>query len=548
MRECPRCENCYEDDVVVCPLDQANTKHTLPGPTLLSSRYLLEKRLGRGAMGQVYLARDQNLVTRRVAIKTVRPDILCDEMLQEGEAIARFEREVRAAASIRHPNVVDVTDFGKSPEGVFFLAMEYVDGESLYQLLRREGTLDVQRTMIILGQVVAGVEAAHEAGILHRDLKPANIFITQRLRRTGSAGTNDGFVKVGDFGLAKIIHADQTATTSESGPESRGIIGTPEYMSPEQMQTGAQLDARSDIYALGAIAYHMLGGRPPFIGDLPQLVAQKLMQSPPSLLSLRSDVSAEVDKVILRALERDVTSRPKDASSWFDQLEAAAGKQFKTPAQTESRLVVMAPKGSEVYVDDERHGSIGRSGRVILNSIPPGQHLLRVARSGEVDDERVIEIRPDGIEQIIQAQFKSAPSGAPLTPSRGGSLDSRAGGNLNAPRIVACVSCGSRFAEGIKFCGRCGNSRFRFITAEIPGMPGVASGPVAPPTTVTCSRCKHQYPAGIRFCGKCGIPIGSPASLDWSQPRPVEVVCKACGSSYSGGTKFCGRCGKPISP
>jgi serine/threonine protein kinase len=549
MRECPRCESCYEDDVVVCPLDQANTKHTLPGPTLLSSRYLLEKRLGRGAMGQVYLARDQNLVTRRVAIKTVRPDILSDEMLQEGEAIARFEREVRAAASIRHPNVVDVTDFGKSPEGVFFLVMEYVDGESLYQLLRREGTLDVQRTMTILGQVVAGVEAAHDAGILHRDLKPANIFITQRPRRTSSSGSHDGFVKVGDFGLAKIIHADQTGTASERGPESRGIIGTPEYMSPEQMQPGAQLDARSDIYALGAIAYHMLGGRPPFIGDLPQLVAQKLMQSPPSLLSLRSDISAEVDKVILQALARDPAERPNDASNWFDQVETAAGKQFEAPTQTESRLVVMAPQGSEVYVDDERHGSIGRSGRVILNSIPPGQHLLRVARSGEVDDERVIEIRPDGIEQIIQAQFKSAPTSAPLTPSRGGSLDSRTGTDVDAPRIVACASCGSRFAEGIKFCGRCGNSQFIFVTAEAPGVQSIGISPATTaPTAVSCPRCKQQYPATIKFCGKCGIPIGAPASLDWRQPRPVEVVCKSCGSSYLGGTKFCGRCGKPIGP
>ncbi len=549
MRECPRCENCYEDDVVACPLDQAKTKHTLPGPTLLSSRYLLEKRLGRGAMGQVYLARDQNLVTRRVAVKTVRPDILSDEMLQEGEAIARFEREARAAASIRHPNVVDVTDFGKSPDGVFFLVMEYVDGESLYQLLRREGTLDIQRTVTILGQVVAGVEAAHDAGILHRDLKPANIFIMQRLRRTGSPGTNDGFVKVGDFGLAKIIHADQTETTSQSGPESRGIIGTPEYMAPEQMQTGVQLDSRADIYALGAIAFHMLGGRAPFIGDLPQLVAQKLMQSPPSLLSLRSDISAEVDKVILQALARAVAERPKDASEWFDRLEAAAGKQFEAPAKTDSLLVVMAPQGSEVYVDDERHGSIGRSGRVILNSIPPGQHVLRVARSGEVDDERVIEIRPDGIEQIIQAQFKSAPSSEQLTPSQGGSLDSRAGGVASTPRIVACASCGSRFAEGIKFCGRCGNVRFMFVTGEGPGLQNIASRPAAPsPTTVACPRCKQEYPAAIRFCGKCGIPIGAPSSLDWSQPRPVEVVCKSCGSSYSGGTKFCGRCGKPISP
>jgi len=553
MRECPRCESCYEDDVVVCPEDQASTKHTLPGTPLLSSRYLLEKRLGRGAMGQVYRARDQNLMTRRVAVKTVRPDILSDEMLQEGEAIARFEREARAAASIRHPNVVDVTDFGKSPEGVFFLVMEYVDGESLYQLLRREGTLDLQRSLTILGQVVAGVEAAHDAGILHRDLKPANIFIMQRLRRTGSASNYDGFVKVGDFGLAKIINADQSGNTSESGPESRGIIGTPEYMSPEQMQTGVQLDARSDIYALGAIAYHMLGGRAPFIGDLPQLVAQKLMQSPPSLLSLRSDISPEIDKVILRALSREVAERPQNASEWFDQLEAAAGKQFEAPAQTDSRLVVMAPQGSEVYVDDERHGSIGRSGRVILNSIPPGQHVLRVARSGEVDDERVIEIRPDGIEQIIQAQFKSAPTSEPLSPSRGGSLDSRTG-TASAPRVVACASCGSRFAEGIKFCGRCGNTQFIFVaddaaSAQSSGArAGVGGGPAAPPPgKVTCSRCHQEYPATIKFCGKCGIPIGS-QSLEWNQPRPVEVVCRSCGSSYSGGTKFCGRCGKPINP
>src|SRR4026209_147467 len=181
MRECPRCEVCYEDDVTTCPQDEAGTKHTLPGGRLLNSRYLLEKRLGRGAMGQVYLARDQNLQTRRVAVKTVRPDILSDEDLQEGEAIARFERGSRSAASIRHPNVVDVTDFGKSPDGVFFLVMEYVEGETLHQLLRREGTLNLKRTTALLGQIVAGVEAAHDRNILHRDLKPANIFIMQQL-------------------------------------------------------------------------------------------------------------------------------------------------------------------------------------------------------------------------------------------------------------------------------------------------------------------------------------------------------------------------------
>ncbi|HKP38257.1 MAG TPA: serine/threonine-protein kinase, partial [Pyrinomonadaceae bacterium] len=183
MRECPRCERCYEDEALVCPDDQSKTKNTLPGTTLLNGRYRLEKRLGRGAMGQVYLARDENLITRRVAVKTIRPDVLSDEDLQEGEAIARFEREARTAASVQHPNVIGVTDFGKSEEGVFFLVMEYVEGESLYQLLRREGTITVQRALTLLRQTCAGVEAAHDEGILHRDLKPANIFIVQRKKK-----------------------------------------------------------------------------------------------------------------------------------------------------------------------------------------------------------------------------------------------------------------------------------------------------------------------------------------------------------------------------
>src|SRR5919112_4865887 len=337
MRECPRCENCYEDDVETCPQDQATIKTTLPGSRLLASRYLLEKRLGRGAMGQVYLARDQNLLTRQVAVKTVRPDILNDEDLQEGEAIARFEREARAAASIRHPNVVDVNDFGKSADGVFFLVMEYVEGETLFQLLRREGTVSPQRAASIMRQVVAGVEAAHDEGILHRDLKPANIFLMQQKRKvTGE----DGFVKVGDFGLAKIVNADRSDLTSASGPASRGIIGTPEYMAPEQMQPGFKLDARADVYALGTIAYHMLGGRPPFTGDLTQLITQKLMDAPAPLSNLRSDISGAVEASIMKALAKDVNDRPSTASEWFESFANAVSANSDTAKRGDSRLVI----------------------------------------------------------------------------------------------------------------------------------------------------------------------------------------------------------------
>lgn len=556
MRECPRCETCYEDETLVCPQDSANTKHTLPGGCLLSNRYLLEKRLGRGAMGQVYLARDQNLVTRQVAVKTVRPDILTDEDLQEGEAVARFEREARAAACIRHPNVVDVNDFGQSSDGVLFLVMEYVEGETLYQLLRREGTLGLQRTAGIMQQIVAGVDAAHDQGILHRDLKPANIFIMQTRKKTGSG--DDGFVKVGDFGLAKILGGDRSESSSASGPASRGIVGTPEYMAPEQMQPGFQLDARADIYALASIAYHMLGGRAPFSGDITQLIAQKLMQDPPPLTSLRSDLSADVEAAIMHGLARDLHDRPATAVDWFEELRSAIGDQSARHTGTESRLVILAPVGSEVYVDDERHGSVGRSGRVILTSMAPGQHVLRVARSGENDDERVIEVRPDGAEQIIQAQFKTETSSKQLTPSQGGSLDSRTH-TSSVPGIVACTRCHARFAAGAKFCGRCGNTAFTSVTGPLPVLPlpaassgagsGVGSIGGAPagaaPVGVTCPRCNFAYPTGTRFCGKCGIPIGA-ASLDWKAPKPVEVFCKTCGTSYPATTKFCGRCGTSI--
>jgi serine/threonine-protein kinase len=214
MKECPKCESCYPDEVNFCPLDQAQTRLSLPGSQLLSKRYFLEKRLGRGAMGQVYLANDRNLGTRRVAVKTVRQDVLNSDDLQEGEAIARFEREAMAAASIHHPHIVDVTDFGESEDGVFYLVMEYVEGETLHQLLRREGTLPVKRAVDILRQIADGVEAAHEAGILHRDLKPANIFIMK------SKSGDDGFIKVGDFGLAKITNQTICDAKSKDSPSS----------------------------------------------------------------------------------------------------------------------------------------------------------------------------------------------------------------------------------------------------------------------------------------------------------------------------------------
>ena len=277
-----------------------------------------------------------------------------------------------------------------------------------------------------------------------------------------------------------------------------------------------------------------------------QLIAQKLTQAPPALSSLRSDISPELEASIMKALAKDVNDRPSSASEWFETFANAVAATSDTVKRKDSRLVVMAPSGAEVYVDDERYGSVGRSGRVILTSLAPGQHVLRVSKLGEADDERVIEIRNDVAEQIIEAQLKIGVSSNQLTPSRGGSLDSRSGGNSTTLVVVMCTKCQSRFAEGVKFCGRCGNTTFQPVTGELPQAPPPPR-PAAPPSGVTCQRCGTTYAAGIKFCGRCGIPIGT-STLEWRQPKPVEVFCRSCGGSYPAGTKFCGRCGKPIRP
>ncbi len=539
MKECPKCELCFADEVNFCPHDQSKTRVSLPGARLLANRYLLEKRIGRGAMGQVYLAKDENLGTRRVAVKTVRQDILNSEDLQEGEAIARFEREARAAASISHPHIVDVTDFGETAEGVFYLVMEYVEGETLHHLLRREGTLPIKRAVKLLRQIADGVEAAHEAGILHRDLKPANIFIMQK----GKSG-DDGFVKVGDFGLAKIVNQTITDANSNATPSSRGIIGTPEFMSPEQMQPESGVDVRADIYALGTIAYLMLGGKTPFTGDLMQLVRQKIMQAPPPLSALRTDVPADVERAIMRALETDPNNRPKSVGEWIAELEKATENVEYKSKTGSSHLVILAPKGAEVYINDERKGSVGSSEKLILSTIPTGQHVLRVSKAGEKDDERVIEIREGASEQVIQAQLKPMRNTSSQPSESNGS---NAAQSSLIPGIVACANCGARFAEGVKFCGRCGNRSFALV------------GEAPSEKVFSCPRCSANLPASSKFCGHCGLRISEMTQAPLSQSatvqpnfstttaQQVEKICPRCGGTFSSNIKYCGRCGYNLS-
>jgi hypothetical protein len=268
-----------------------------------------------------------------------------------------------------------------------------------------------------------------------------------------------------------------------------------------------------------------------------QLVMQKIMHKPAPLSSLRSDIPAEVDRVVMESLEIDPQNRPNTVSDWIAELEAASEDVEESRRTGSARLVILATVGAEVYIDDERKGSVGRSGRVVLTDVPAGQHVLRVSKPGEKDDERVIEMRPGAGEQVIQAQLRALRHGSQPTPSQGSNSSGIHSSVM--PGIVACTSCNSRFAEGVKFCGRCGGRSFVLVSAGDAG----ASFP--------CPRCSSPLPERSRFCGRCGLNmLSQPVSAtsvssrgSQSLPPQAERICRRCGGAYPPNIRFCGRCG-----
>lgn len=251
LKECPRCGRCFDRAVAVCPDDDAELTFTLPVERTIENRYRLEKLFGKGGMGAVYEATDLRL-NRSVAVK-----ILGGAMFGNREALRRFEREAQTAAQLSHPNVVAVYDYGTlSTEGAF-LVMELVRGESLRQILKREGKLDFPALKEWFGQILDGVEAAHRAGIIHRDLKPENILVTKT--ETGAAR-----LCILDFGLAKSSETKASETSIVTSPGA--IMGTFGYMSPEQLR-GERAVQQSDLFAVGVMIYEALTGEKPFRGQ-----------------------------------------------------------------------------------------------------------------------------------------------------------------------------------------------------------------------------------------------------------------------------------------
>jgi serine/threonine-protein kinase len=214
--------------------------------------------------------------------------------------VARFSREAKAASRISHPHAVVVTDFGEAENGVVFLVMEYLDGRTLKEIIAHEGEFTLERAVEIVRQVAGALDAAHAQGVVHRDLKSDNIMLSQ----TNGAD----WAKVLDFGIAKIQQAEGVHDVDIT--EANLVVGTPQYMSPEQCSHSGPLDARSDIYSLGVIVYEMLAGHVPFTGDSPTVIMMKQVQDPPpSILSARPELPAEIEDIVKRALAKQPVDR-----------------------------------------------------------------------------------------------------------------------------------------------------------------------------------------------------------------------------------------------
>lgn len=328
---CPTCGTEYPLSERFCPRDgtalrSAQGQGDLLG-TVVADRYHILKKLGAGGMGTVYLAEHVKM-GRKSALKVMNPGMNADP-----DAIARFNREAANASRLNHPNVCGIYDFGETPDGMIYLAMEFIEGSALTDLIERHGALAPARAGSIVHQTADALQVAHDAGIVHRDLKPDNIMVARH--RDGS-----DLVKVVDFGIAKASSSDAQKVT-----KTGLVVGTPEYMSPEQL-AGDKLDGRSDIYALGLVAFNCLTGTLPFAANSAQeAMIMRLTDVPRTLAAVRPDVAwpAELQRTLDLALARDAADRYQSAAQFGREFAAAVADMPATADTEAGTMVVSAP-------------------------------------------------------------------------------------------------------------------------------------------------------------------------------------------------------------
>ena len=298
--------------------------------SLLSERYKLLKLIGQGGMGAVFLA-EHAIIGKTIAVKVLSP-----EYSRNPGDVQRFLQEARAASLIRHDHIVDISDFGYTPQGQAFLVMEYLEGEDLAHLLAREGRIPWFRVSNLILQIASALAAAHAKGVVHRDMKPENCFLVRR-------EDGEDWVKVLDFGIAKIVD-ERLKHRGASLTAEGGIIGTPEYIAPELVK-GLKADARVDIYALGVIMYRLLTGTLPFTtdtGNYMAILSQHLLQAPepPRQRAPEAQIPREIERVVLRALAKEPGERYQTVE---EMIAALREVQLLLTGASSTGIVTMLP-------------------------------------------------------------------------------------------------------------------------------------------------------------------------------------------------------------
>jgi serine/threonine-protein kinase len=340
-------------------------------------------------MGTVYRA-THVLMEKAVAIKVLHPSLAADDKI-----VARFTREAKAASRISNPHALNVTDFGESENGIVFLVMEYLRGKTLKEVIRGEGPMPLERVVEVTRQISGALDAAHAEGVVHRDLKSDNIMLEE------VTGGND-WAKVLDFGIAKILE------TEGPDPELTSpnlIIGTPQYMSPEQCSQASGIDARSDIYSLGVILYEMLVGHVPFTGESATAIMLKhLQEPPPSVLDERKDLPPAVGQVIARALSKLPEERQESAGELAEALANAAAEASGTTTD--------AVGGT---TSENAQLGAGHTNRIV---VPTAPLETRTTTNEEQDDATVVHAREQSYIADEPELFETPPPVASFNPWR----------------------------------------------------------------------------------------------------------------------------------
>lgn len=403
MRECQLCKRCYSDSVGTCPDDGLPTAQTLSGEPVLEGKYQLEVRLGQGGMGVVYRARHAYLKTRH-AIKVILPDLVGNDP----QLVTRFRQEALAAAAIRHQNVVGVSDYGVMEGKVPFLVMEYVEGESLHDLITREKRLSPEKALELMTAICAGVGAAHQQGIVHRDLKPLNIMICSDKRSMSEA------VKILDFGLAKIKSGELLGSFVQA--QTTGLMGSPYYMAPEQW-ADEEPDARSDVYSLGVMLFQMLAGDVPFKGSsIPAIMKKHLSDPAPTFAEMNVSLPPQIEFAVRHTLEKSRETRTQNVEQLVSELARAVhsaslnvssvGYSTNAALPAAPLRVLTNPAQSQVFIDHVAVGFSQPDGWLLLEGVQSGNHRLKVSHQGFDDWES--EIVCDGKPQQVAVRLNAS--------------------------------------------------------------------------------------------------------------------------------------------